>query len=84
MFKAICVAVALGAVVAPLAQATQCAVPCKADSSSGEHLYGYVMNTDVAAFDGVALSKSVRATAETAYLPADPTMRTIRQRRTDR
>ena len=84
MFKAICLAVALSAVAASSAQATQCAVPCLAGSSSGEHLYGFVMNTDVAAFDGVALSKSVRATAETAYLPADPTMRTIRQRRTDR
>ena len=83
LLRALCLAAAFSVAVAASAQATSCATPCLADASSGEHIYGYIMNTDAGTFDGVALSKAVRATAETAYLAVDPTMRSIRMKRTN-
>lgn len=82
--NALCLVAALSATVAGSAQATMFAAPVQGDSSIGENIYGFIVNTDAGTFDGVALAQAVRTSAEAAFLASGANASAGRFRRSAR
>jgi hypothetical protein len=84
LLKSICLAAALSAAAVSSSQGATFAAPVQGDSTIGENIYGFIVNTDLGTFDGVALAQAVRTSAEAAFLVSQANASAVRFRRSAR
>lgn len=78
IFKAICLAAAFNAAVAISAHGTTPAPTASIRAPSGVDIYGFIVNTDGGTFDGLAVVRAVRASADLTLVPTHRRPRSAR------